>query len=111
MPKTRRVSESSFGSIYFILGMCIARIDRVTLFLCGDVMTGRGVDQILPHPSGHEIFEPYVQDARGYVELAESRNSPIPKPVPGHHPRPIEVYRDRFILYGCGDFINDYRRH
>jgi poly-gamma-glutamate synthesis protein (capsule biosynthesis protein) len=25
-----------------------------------------------------------------------------------HHPRPIEVYRDRLILYGCGDFINDY---
>jgi poly-gamma-glutamate capsule biosynthesis protein CapA/YwtB (metallophosphatase superfamily) len=22
----------------------------VTLFLCGDVMLGRGVDQILPHP-------------------------------------------------------------
>jgi poly-gamma-glutamate capsule biosynthesis protein CapA/YwtB (metallophosphatase superfamily) len=25
-----------------------------------------------------------------------------------HHPRPIEVYRDRLILYGCGDFIDDY---
>jgi poly-gamma-glutamate synthesis protein (capsule biosynthesis protein) len=25
-----------------------------------------------------------------------------------HHPRPIEIYRDRLILYGCGDFINDY---
>ena len=25
-----------------------------------------------------------------------------------HHPRPIEVYRDRLILYGCGDLINDY---
>jgi poly-gamma-glutamate synthesis protein (capsule biosynthesis protein) len=25
-----------------------------------------------------------------------------------HHPRPIEVYRNRLILYGCGDFINDY---
>jgi len=24
--------------------------DLVTMFLCGDVMTGRGVDQILPHP-------------------------------------------------------------
>ena len=22
---------------------------QLTLFLCGDVMTGRGVDQILPH--------------------------------------------------------------
>ena len=25
-----------------------------------------------------------------------------------HHPRPIEVYRERLILYGCGDLINDY---
>jgi poly-gamma-glutamate synthesis protein (capsule biosynthesis protein) len=25
-----------------------------------------------------------------------------------HHPRPIEVYRDRLILYGCGDLIDDY---
>jgi poly-gamma-glutamate capsule biosynthesis protein CapA/YwtB (metallophosphatase superfamily) len=25
-----------------------------------------------------------------------------------HHPRPLEVYRDRLILYGCGDLINDY---
>jgi poly-gamma-glutamate synthesis protein (capsule biosynthesis protein) len=31
----------------------------VTLFLCGDVMTGRGVDQILPHPSKPELHEPY----------------------------------------------------
>ena len=25
-----------------------------------------------------------------------------------HHPRPIEVYQRRLILYGCGDFIDDY---
>jgi poly-gamma-glutamate synthesis protein (capsule biosynthesis protein) len=25
-----------------------------------------------------------------------------------HHPRGIEIYRDRLILYGCGDFITDY---
>jgi poly-gamma-glutamate synthesis protein (capsule biosynthesis protein) len=25
-----------------------------------------------------------------------------------HHPRPIEVYRGRLVLYGAGDFINDY---
>jgi poly-gamma-glutamate synthesis protein (capsule biosynthesis protein) len=53
----------------------------VTLFLCGDVMTGRGIDQIQPHPSGHQIFEPYVQDARNYVELAESHHGLISKPV------------------------------
>jgi poly-gamma-glutamate synthesis protein (capsule biosynthesis protein) len=25
-----------------------------------------------------------------------------------HHPRPIEVYRGKLILYGAGDFIDDY---
>ena len=53
----------------------------VTLFLCGDVMTGRGVDQILRHPSRHELREPYVRDAREYVQLAEARNGQISKPV------------------------------
>lgn len=55
----------------------------MTLFLCGDVMTGRGVDQILPHPSGHQLFEPYVRDAREYVAAAELRNGPIARPVSG----------------------------
>lgn len=53
----------------------------VTLFLAGDVMTGRGVDQILPHPSDPTLHEPYVQDARGYVVLAERAHGPIPKPA------------------------------
>jgi poly-gamma-glutamate synthesis protein (capsule biosynthesis protein) len=25
-----------------------------------------------------------------------------------HHVKGIEVYRDRLIIYGCGDFLNDY---
>ncbi len=53
----------------------------ITLFLCGDVMTGRGIDQVLPHPSQPEIYEHYVLDARSYVELAEEKNGPIAKPV------------------------------
>jgi len=52
-----------------------------TLFLCGDVMTGRGIDQILPHPSRPQLFEPYVRSAKEYVELAERANGPITRPV------------------------------
>ncbi len=51
------------------------------LFLCGDVMTGRGVDQVLPHPSDPRLCERYVKSALGYLELAERANGPIPKPV------------------------------
>ncbi|ATQ30278.1 hypothetical protein CS378_17045 [Rhodococcus ruber] len=53
----------------------------VTLFLAGDVMTGRGVDQILPHPGGPRLRESYAQDARDYVELAETRSGVIPRPA------------------------------
>ncbi|MGZ8184162.1 MAG: CapA family protein [Methylobacter sp.] len=53
----------------------------ITLFLCGDVMTGRGIDQVLPHPGNPRIHEPYMTSAEGYVRLAEEVNGPIPKPV------------------------------
>jgi poly-gamma-glutamate capsule biosynthesis protein CapA/YwtB (metallophosphatase superfamily) len=53
----------------------------VTLFLCGDVMTGRGVDQILPDPGNPELRERYVGDARTYVHLAERANGRIPRPA------------------------------
>jgi poly-gamma-glutamate capsule biosynthesis protein CapA/YwtB (metallophosphatase superfamily) len=56
-------------------------VGLVTLFLCGDVMPGRGVDQILPHPGDPELREACVDDARAYVRLAERVNGPIPRPV------------------------------
>ncbi|HEY9369515.1 CapA family protein, partial [Streptomyces sp.] len=59
---------------------------QVSLFLCGDVMLGRGVDQILPHPVGPALVEPYVRDARDYVALAEAANGPIPRPVDFAYP-------------------------
>jgi poly-gamma-glutamate synthesis protein (capsule biosynthesis protein) len=53
----------------------------VCIFLCGDVMTGRGIDQVLPHPVDPVLYESHVRDARDYVRLAESVNGPIPRPV------------------------------
>jgi poly-gamma-glutamate synthesis protein (capsule biosynthesis protein) len=55
--------------------------DLITIFLCGDVMTGRGIDQVLPHPSDPRLCEPYVTSATEYVRLAEAAHGPIPKPV------------------------------
>ena len=43
----------------------------VTLFLCGDVMTGRGIDQILARPSKPHLHEQYVRSALDYVNIAE----------------------------------------
>lgn len=53
----------------------------ITLFMCGDVMTGRGIDQVLPHPNDPFLHEPYVKNAREYVELAEKASGPIKKPA------------------------------
>lgn len=53
----------------------------ITLFLCGDVMTGRGVDQVLPHPSDPRLFEPYMKSALDYVALAEQAHGRFRKPV------------------------------
>ena len=49
------------------------------IFLCGDVMTGRGIDQILPHPCDPLLHESYVKSARDYVRLAEEANGRIPR--------------------------------
>ena len=57
------------------------RSRAVTLFLCGDVMTGRGIDQILPHAGDPRLFESYVHSAHDYVALAERAAGPIPRPV------------------------------
>ncbi len=55
--------------------------NSLSLFLCGDVMTGRGIDQILPFPSNPKLYESYVKDARHYVELAKQFREPIIQPV------------------------------
>jgi poly-gamma-glutamate capsule biosynthesis protein CapA/YwtB (metallophosphatase superfamily) len=52
-----------------------------TLFLCGDVMIGRGIDQVLEHSVAPGLHEQHVTDARDYVRLAETASGPIPRSV------------------------------
>jgi poly-gamma-glutamate synthesis protein (capsule biosynthesis protein) len=54
---------------------------------------------------GYEVTDDERAFARalidsGAVDLVHGHSS--------HHPKGIEVHRERLILYGCGDFINDY---
>lgn len=44
-------------------------------------MTGRGVDQILPHPSEPALYETYVDSALDYVAMAEKTSGLIKRPV------------------------------
>lgn len=59
----------------------MASSGAVKLLLCGDVMTGRGVDQIMPHPLDPGLHEGFVASALDYVRLAEAENGPIPRAV------------------------------
>jgi poly-gamma-glutamate synthesis protein (capsule biosynthesis protein) len=71
--RTGKMSEATQQSAAGERGM--------TLFLCGDVMTGRGIDQVLPHPGDPVLHEGYATSARDYVALAEKAHGPIPRPV------------------------------
>jgi poly-gamma-glutamate synthesis protein (capsule biosynthesis protein) len=68
----------------------------VRIFLCGDVMAGRGVDQLMACPSDPELREEHVSSAQTYLQLAERANGPIPRPV-----APAYVW---------GDALDEWRR-
>lgn len=71
MDEVKYASQHNTGSML--------RAESIRLFLCGDVMPGRGIDQILPHPSDPALHEPYMRDARRYVKLAERVSGTIPR--------------------------------
>ncbi|WP_334079111.1 CapA family protein [Microbulbifer sp. M83] len=51
------------------------------LMIAGDVMTGRGIDQLLPHPGNPRIYESWLKSAYDYIVLAERLTGPIRAPV------------------------------
>lgn len=73
-----------------------AGANSVTLFLCGDVMIGRGIDQVLPYPVDPRLYEPYVKSAIDYVRLAEDANGSISAPVCFDYPwgDALDVWRE-----------------
>jgi poly-gamma-glutamate synthesis protein (capsule biosynthesis protein) len=54
---------------------------------------------------GYEIPETHRRFAHRLIEEA---GVDVVHGHSSHHPRAIEVHRERLILYGCGDLINDY---
>lgn len=58
-----------------------AETAAVKLFLCGDVMTGRGIDQALPNPLPPILYEAWVKNAGKYLWLAEQANGKIKTPL------------------------------
>ena len=82
-PKANFLSENKPGHQVINLNeMNLADSNTVNLFFCGDVMTGRGIDQILPYAGNPKIHESYITDSRDYIKIAEDRNGKIPRKVP-----------------------------
>ena len=50
-------------------------------------------------PTDQRLFAHKLIDTAG-IDIIHGHSS--------HHPKGIEIYKNRPILYGCGDFINDY---
>ncbi|PYQ52032.1 MAG: poly-gamma-glutamate biosynthesis protein [Acidobacteria bacterium] len=59
----------------------LAADDKTVVMLAGDVMLGRGIDQIQRHSVDPRIYEDYVHSAVDYVRLAEQKSGPIPRRV------------------------------
>ena len=47
----------------------MSKSQTITLFMAGDVMTGRGIDQVLSHPSPPVLYESWVKDAREHRQI------------------------------------------
>ncbi|HEU4734263.1 MAG TPA: CapA family protein [Kofleriaceae bacterium] len=58
----------------------------ITLFVSGDVMLARGIDQILRQPCDPTLHERALDDARDYIAIAEEVSGPIPRGVPPEYP-------------------------
>ena len=55
--------------------------DSIRILLCGDVMLGRGIDQILPFPGEPAPFEAHAASALDHVSLARRATGPIARPA------------------------------
>jgi len=85
--------------------------EKSAVAVCRDIARVRGNDDIVivslhwgPNwgydiPDSQRRFARVLVD-QGDVSVVHGHSS--------HHAKAIEVYRDRLILYGCGDFLNDY---
>lgn len=59
--------------------------EPVTLFLGGDVMTGRGIDQRLPYSVDPVLHEWYAKSAEQYVKLTEKHSGALPETISHEH--------------------------
>ncbi len=90
MMETVCIQKLIFFTLVGLVGFCFTAVTQekkeqmergIKLFLCGDVMLGRGIDQALPNSVAPVLYESYVRDARDYIKLAERENGKVKLPI------------------------------
>lgn len=89
--KRRQFISATGGALLASAGMlsCAAKPKppaSIKLFLGGDVMTGRGIDQAFPISSHPRLYEQRTDDARYFVERAEASSGAFTRPVSHAYP-------------------------
>jgi poly-gamma-glutamate synthesis protein (capsule biosynthesis protein) len=106
IPSAWRATATRPG-VWLLDDLSEATVERVAAVVAGErrpgdiliasIHWGRNWGYEIPAP--HRSFAHKLIDRAG-IDVVHGHSS--------HHPLGIEVYRDRPILYGCGDFLNDY---
>jgi poly-gamma-glutamate synthesis protein (capsule biosynthesis protein) len=60
------------------------------------------------HWGGNWGYQIGREEVRFAHELIDTAGFDVVHGHSSHHPKAIEIYHEKPILYGCGDFINDY---
>ena len=94
-------AEKGLPGIALVASLTAKEAQRLALGLSGDVRVVSihwGDNWGYPPSAVERAFAHALIDAG--VDVVHGHSS--------HHPRPIEIYRGRLVLYGCGDLVNDY---
>ncbi len=84
-----------------------------------DATADRIIDQIARTAAAHDIIVASIHwggnwgyeipfDQRRFAHRLIDGGVSVVYGHSSHHPKAIEIHRQRLILYGCGDFLNDY---
>lgn len=91
------VIDTSNGQTKINVGEYIKKYNELADFII--ISIHWGPNWSFDIPSYHKNFAHYLIDNAG-VDLVHGHSS--------HHFKPLEIYQNKLVLYGCGDFINDY---
>jgi poly-gamma-glutamate synthesis protein (capsule biosynthesis protein) len=95
-PGVNRLKDLSAKSVRTI-GAQVHAVKRANDVVVVSIHWGANFDFRIP--KAHRVFAHRLIESAG-VDVVHGHSS--------HHVKGIEVYREKLILYGAGDFINDY---